>query len=134
MAEYRPQEDGTIIVHNSGWRSLFGWSQVKGRAVPANTGDASLIVSFSGKTPSPSDKANYSVMDTDYDTYSIVYSSGRFGFDYLWVLAREKQLDDDTMKSIVAKINEKLPHYNFEKNHRKTYQGGSWYDNSRPTL
>ena len=73
-------------------------------------------------------------MDTDYDTYSIVYSSGRFGFDFLWILAREKQLDDDTMRSIVAKINEKLPHYNFEKNHHMTYQGGSWYDNSRPKI
>ena len=93
VAEYTANDDGTITVANSGHRFIQGWSGVNGSAVVADTGDASLVVSFSGKTPSPSDKANYTVLDTDYETYSIVYSCGDIlgvaSFDFLWILARE---------------------------------------------
>jgi len=64
-------------------------------------------VSFSGDVPSPSDTPNYTILHTDYDTYSIVYSCsniipGLVSFDFLWILAREPELDDATMLDIVG--------------------------------
>ena len=117
MAEYTDNGDSTLTVENSSHMFIKGWSSGKALAVVADTGDASLVVDFSGKTPSPSDKANYTVLDTDYDTYTVVYScsdiAGFASFDFLWILAREPELDDATILSIVGKIEEKLPHYGF---------------------
>ena len=103
----------------------------------ADTGDASLVVDFSGKTPSPSDKANYTVLDTDYDTYTVVYSCAEFfdgvaSFDYLWILARENQLDDATMLEIIAKIDEKVPNYDFFKNNSQHRHGMTCPYSKRP--
>ena len=68
--------------------------------------------------PKYGDEPNYLVLDTDYDTYSIVYNcsqvSRMFTFDLLWVLAREKTLDQDTLESIKETIKEKLPEYDLE--------------------
>lgn len=136
IAEYTANDDGTITVKNSGHRPIQGWSSVEGSAVLADTGDASLIVSFSGNTPSPSDEANYTVLDTDYETYSIVYSCGNiFGlasFDFLWILAREPQLDDQKMLELIGKIEDKLPDYGFFKNSIETRQGKTCPYSKRP--
>ena len=129
MAEYTPSTDGSgiITVQNSARRPIFGWTDIKGPAVQADTGDASLVVSFHGKDPDPSSKANYTVLDTDYETYSVVYSCGdilgTFGFDFLWILAREKELEKDIMDKIVANIKKKIPSYGYESNIFETYQG-----------
>ena len=121
MADYTANDDGTVTVENSGWRPLQGWSAVKGTAVLADTGDASLVVSFTGKTPDPSHNANYTVLDTDYETYSVIYACGGVldlaSFDFLWIMSREKTLDEATMTSILAKIEDKLPNYNYTSNH-----------------
>ena len=136
MAEYTANDDATVTVSNSAWRPLQGWTNGKAAAVVADTGDASLIVSFTGKTPDPSDKANYTVLDTDYETYSVVYSCGSaldlVSFDFLWILAREKELDDAAMMSIVTKIEDTLPNYHFWSNHQMTHQGRLCPYDSRP--
>ena len=46
VADYTLKDDGTIGVHNSSKRPLMGWSGGHGTAVAADTGDASLVVSF----------------------------------------------------------------------------------------
>lgn len=136
VAEYTANDDGTITVKNSGHRPIQGWSSVTGVAVPADTGDASLIVSFSGQTPSPSDEPNYTVLDTDYETYSIVYGCSNFfgvaSFDFLWILAREPELDDQKMLDLLDKIEDKLPDYGFFKNSIETRQGRTCPYSKRP--
>ena len=125
LAEYTKNDDTSITVHNSGYRFIQGWSDVKAKAVPADTGDASLVVSFNGEFPDASGKPNYTVLDTDYETYSIVYACGGFynlaSFDFLWVLAREPELDEATMLKITEKIEEVLPEYGFFENHKMTH-------------
>ena len=107
-----------------------------GPAVLADTGDASLIVSFSGEMPKSSDKPNYTVLDTDYETYSIVYSCGDVlglaSFDFLWILAPEPELDDMKMLELIGKIEDKLPDYGFFKHSIETRQGRSCPYSKRP--
>ena len=71
--------------------------------------------------------ANYLVVDTDYDTHSIVYSCGSFHdlftFDMLWVLARDTELDQATLANITSTVFEKVPSYNLLKNRYFTKQG-----------
>ena len=126
-AEYTANADDTITVHNSAYRLIFGTHDATATAVQSSSGDASLVVNFKGSVPDPTDKANYTVLDTDYDTYSVVYSCGEFmglaSFDFLWVLSREPTMDDETLLSIVEKIDAKLPDYGFFANHHMTHQG-----------
>ena len=85
------------------------------------TGPSSLVVNFYGE-PSADEPGNYNVVDTDYDTYTIVYSckeyfGGMVSSDYFWILAREQKLADETLTDIIKVANEKIPGYNFFDNH-----------------
>ena len=69
---------------------------------------------------------NYTIAGTDYDNYSIVYSCSPFyggGFEMLWILARERELNDEQYSKIIAEINEKIPSYPFGLNAHYTHQG-----------
>ena len=129
VADYGLSEDGeSVSVRNSAHKYHQGWSFVEGEATPAGIpGTGSLAVHFDGM-PQVDEEANYTVLDTDYETYSIVYSCGTFynllTFDMLWVLAREPYLDAETMDRIEEVIATKLPSYNFERNAHYTRQGG----------
>ena len=126
-AKYTAQPDGTVSVQNQGHRFIQGWSGVTGTAVVADTGDASLIVSFGGNVPSPSDTPNYTVLSTDYETYSIVYGCGNImgvaSWDFLWILSRTPEISDQDMLTYIGIIEDKLPSYEFFKNSIETRQG-----------
>ena len=90
---------------------MNGWTKAEGDGglgVQSDIGGANLIVNLQGGVPKPSDSVNYTVMDTDYETYSVVYSCEGFrnlaSFDFFWILAREEELDEATIMSIVAKV------------------------------
>ena len=113
--------DGSIGVTNSGFNFKDGWTSAHGNAVQVGKpGTGSLAVAFDGMPEQlVDDEPNYLVIDTDYDTYSIVYSCGNvlgfFTFDMLWVLAREPTLSEDTLTSIRDKIETVLPDYNLSR-------------------
>merc|ERR1712127_12905 len=137
IAEYTVNDDDAVTVYNSAHRFGFGWGGGKATAVVADTGDASLIVDFSGKVPSPSDTPNYTVLDTDYETYTVVHScsevmGGLASYDFFWILARENTLDDSQMLSIIDTVEEKLPSYGFFKNTLSTRQGKTCPYKKRP--
>ena len=74
------------------------------------------------------DKPNYTVMETDYDNYTIVYSCsdwfwGYASFDYLWILSREPTMTDESFQARVQTIQDTLPHYNIMGNTRMATQG-----------
>merc|ERR1712154_98174 len=108
IAEYTANDDGTITVKNSGHRPIQGWTSVEGSAVLADSGDASLIVYFCGNI------------------------FGLASFDFLWILAREPQLDDQKMLELIGKIEDKLPDYGFFKNSIETRQGKTCPYSKRP--
>ena len=62
-------DDSTFAIHNSAEENfgdrhgVFGTGRV--------TGNGQVIVNFYGPEPT---EPNYLVMDTDYDTYALIYS------------------------------------------------------------
>ena len=103
----------------------MGWSGIEGTGVESDiTGPGSLVVNLHGE-PDASRPANYNVISTDYDSYTVVYSckehmQGLFSTDVMWVLAREKTLADEALLDIIKVIDERIPGYNFFDNHHMT--------------
>ena len=104
LVNYTEREDGSVNVLNRAY-SLFyknGLNEIKGNAVQTDAGDASLRVSFFGGPAKSTDRSNYTIMDTDYDNYSIVYTcndlfGGRASFDILWILSREPTIPYESL-------------------------------------
>ena len=126
VASYALNDDGSIAVKNYSHQIWRGWDSGEGTAIVADTGDASLIVDFD-EMPNIDDVVNYTVLDTDYDTYTVVYSCDNFMpfayWDFLWILSREKKLDSDTLRQVIGTIRERLPDYDFFNNVQRTRTG-----------
>ena len=93
------------------------------------TGPASFDINFNGE-PSPDNEGKYYVVDTDYDSYAIVYNcdemfGGWVSSDYFWILARTETLSDKELKDIIEIVEEKIPGYSFFNNDHATRQGSS---------
>ena len=100
-ASYQQQADGSVQVINRGYNSQRGdWKQVTGRAL--FTGEAqraSLKVSFFGPF-----YGGYHVvaLDPQY-RWSMVIGPDR---DYLWILARDKQLTPEVRAQLLNQARE----------------------------
>ena len=139
QADYGLNDDGSLSVKNSAHRFFFGWSSIEGSGVESNvTGPGTFNVNLHGE-PSADKAGNYNVIDTDYDTYTVVYSckekfGGLISTDYFWILAREQTLSDAALVDIIKVVEEKLPGYNFFENHSMGRQGWTCpYDNMPKT-
>jgi len=101
-ATYRQQDDGSVQVLNRGFDSKRGeWRQAVGRAL--FTGDptrASLKVSFFGPF-----YGGYHVVALDQQHYrwAMVVGPDR---DYLWILARDKQLPTGVREELLRQAGE----------------------------
>ena len=101
-ATYRQQGDGSVEVINRGFDSKRGeWRQAEGRAL--FTGDparASLKVSFFGPF-----YGGYHVVALDQQGYrwAMVVGPDR---DYLWILARDKQLPAGVREELLRQAKE----------------------------
>jgi len=101
-ANYRPIGDGSVEVTNRGYDSKKGeWRQAVGHAL--FTGEAtraSLKVSFFGPF-----YGGYHVIALDQENYrwAMVVGSDR---DYLWILARDKQLPVAVRDQLVGQAKE----------------------------
>lgn len=97
-AHYRLNPDGSVAVINRGYDAKDdAWREAAGRALfvgDSNTG--SLKVSFFGPF-----YGGYHVAELDREAYrwALVVGPNR---DYLWILARDKQLDDAVRDQLVA--------------------------------
>lgn len=96
-ATYEPKADGTLRVVNRGWDpETCGWREVEGEAEFREGPDVgSLEVSFF-----PLIAGGYHVfaLDPDY-RWAVVAGPSR---DYLWILARDPDLDAETRARLVA--------------------------------
>lgn len=69
----------------------------------------------------------YWVLDTDYNSYSIVYScteilGGAYSMEYIWILTREKEISEETFAVLVDKVV--ALGYPKERLRQQTKQGG----------
>lgn len=101
-ATYRPQPDGSVEVVNRGYDNKKNkWNQATGRAVfTGDTNRASLKVSFFGPF-----YGGYHVVALDQQDYrwAMVVGPDR---DYLWILARDKQLSADVRAQLLRQAEQ----------------------------
>merc|ERR1712041_22057 len=96
-------DEGEIGVLNEFVMNVTGYGNIKGNARFANPDDpevrAELIVGFG---PFQTDHANYNVIETDYTTYSVVYTCSPFlkifRQESLWLLTREQVPTEETVQ------------------------------------
>lgn len=98
-ATYSLREDGGVKVVNRGWNAEAEvWNEAVGRAeFVAEPDVARLKVSFFGPF-----YGGYNVIDLDREGYQRAVVSGP-DRSYLWILAREPQLEADEQARLVAK-------------------------------
>ena len=77
---------------------------------------ANLIVNFNSQ-PVKSNTTNYRVLETDYESYSLVFSCSnvlkdKLKIEYLWILTRQQFPDEQMIKNLY----EKLARLNFNTN------------------
>ena len=69
-------------------------------------------------TPNP----NYQVIDTDYDSYSVVFACG-LTKTYLWLLTREPVISDELYNKMIGIVKTNLPSFDFSTLADRVYQG-----------
>jgi apolipoprotein D and lipocalin family protein len=101
-AEYSRRDDGNIQVVNRGYDAQRGeWREARAVAQFLGPKDvASLKVTFFWPF---SGAYHVIVLDQEGYNYAMVTSSSR---DYLWILARQKQLDAAVRKNLLAQAKE----------------------------
>ena len=121
MADYYGlNTDGYFTVYNTAQDAAFG-----PRTGITGTGycpDASgqCFVTFNG-APTPT-KTNYQVIETDYSSYSVVYSCSSTKA-YLWLLSREPVASDSLYKYMLLSAKAMLPNFDFNDLNIRDYQG-----------
>ncbi|XP_052084767.1 apolipoprotein D-like isoform X1 [Mytilus californianus] len=103
-ANYSLNNDGSIKVLNAGVNTRTGRpSEAVGRATLGETEPAKLSVKFSRFQPAGA----YWVLDTDYDTYSLVWSCSDFYFartEIAWILTRDRDGVDEATTNRLKNI------------------------------
>ncbi|XP_052233291.1 LOW QUALITY PROTEIN: apolipoprotein D-like [Dreissena polymorpha] len=111
-ANYSLKSDGHILVYNRGLKPDGSVDASTGDAVAKDPSvPAKLSVTFNGSPRVP-----YWVVDTDYDTYSLVWScedlAGFVQADFAWILGRQRTLD----ASIISRLKQKLASFGINTN------------------
>jgi len=103
------KEGDSIGVLNEYVSSVTGYGNIKGSARVANPSDpkkrGELVVSFFG-SGGDSSTPNYSVIKTDYKSYSVVYSCSNFLWlfkkESLWLLTRDQIPSNATVQAATS--------------------------------
>ena len=113
-------DNGDIQVDNRGWFwwFFFSYFSVNGSAsCPKNDGKCWVTFNLSGDRPdTTTDKANYNVIDTDYDNYLIVYDCFNTWYgarqESAWIMTRKPVPDASYVKTLESVLKQKVPGYN----------------------
>ncbi|CAG0891654.1 unnamed protein product [Darwinula stevensoni] len=101
-ARYGSIENGNAVsVYNVGMRNNGSLDEIRGRAYQPdpNNEPGRLRVDFPG-----SPTGTYLVLDTDYETFSAVYSCQAIGdraLEFAWILSREKTMSDELLHAVL---------------------------------
>ena len=110
--EYTTRTDGKVGVLNTQFNlKKQKFSQAKGTAkFKGARGSVTFPVKYWFDTD-----GDYRVLDTDYTSYSIVYSCSDFlniaGIEYVWILTRDETITDTTLDTLKAKLWAKRKSY-----------------------
>lgn len=98
-AEYSLRKDGGVRVINRGWSAAKGkWQQAEGRAYFVKGPEVGYLkVSFFGPF-----YGSYVVFALDHEHYRYALVCGP-DTSYLWLLAREPEIDDRLRDSLIAR-------------------------------
>jgi len=101
-AHYSKKEDGEIVVINRGFDSKTGeWKEIVGHGrFIGNESVGSLKVSFFGPF-----YGGYHIIALDKEDYSYAMVAGP-SRSYLWILARDKTLNPETLSDLVSKAKQ----------------------------
>uniref|UniRef100_A0A2A4JTA8 Lipocalin/cytosolic fatty-acid binding domain-containing protein n=1 Tax=Heliothis virescens TaxID=7102 RepID=A0A2A4JTA8_HELVI len=107
-ADYTLKENGVVGVVNKQINILSGTqSEIQGQATQVSRSDeAKLTVSFPSLPVNV--EAPYWVIDTDYDSYAVVYSCYEFGIFHTvnaWILTRERNPPVSVMEKAYAVLD-----------------------------
>jgi len=109
-ATYGLNPNGTVNVDN---QAIFKYIDypvgIQGLATPSPSESSKLVVSFGSFFP----KGDYWLIDTDYTSYSLVYSCCQltvpyfnlpFRLEYSWILSRKPTLDQNRVNSLTKTL------------------------------
>ena len=115
-ATYDELGTDSVKVTNRGyyWWALFSYWTVQGEA-SCKLKNARCKVNFGYRDTVDLDD-NYLVLDTDYKSYSIVYSCFRTWYglainETLWILTRKPEISAAYSKEIMGKVRKLVPSY-----------------------
>jgi apolipoprotein D and lipocalin family protein len=99
-ATYSMREDGGVKVLNKGYKTEEKeWSEAEGKAYFVQSPDKGFLkVSFFGPF-----YGSYIVMDTDYETYTMISGPD---LSYFWILSRTPTLDQKILDRLLAQAKE----------------------------
>ena len=120
-AQYRDLTDeGHFKVYNSGQDADFGSrGGIHGRVKCPDTTGQCYVTFFTPWTSEP----NYIVIDTDYISYSLVYSCHSGPTPSLWIMSREPYLPDNVYADLLERASDLLPSFDFSTLNGRTVEG-----------
>ena len=131
QARYSLNADGTVAVKNTQYNPKT--DQVEVATATATFDGAKGAVKFFEYAPA----GDYEVLETDYDTFAVVYSCSNYYLakaEYIWVLTREQNVVDyQVLFDALNVLRNKVPGYDQSSIYR-TVQGGSckYYSEAQP--
>ncbi|CDW78698.1 apolipoprotein d [Stylonychia lemnae] len=122
-ANYQLYSDGVLSVHNSQFNTDIG--QVESKFANGTCNGAHCSVRFFDNPPYVP-AGDYRVVDTDYESYSLVYSCldipDQGKLEYAWILSRTPELADSLFQHASDVLKKKVKDYDQSKFHH-TKQG-----------
>ena len=119
---------GHFTVRNTSDTASFGNPfGVTGTGYCPDKSGQCFVSFFGAKTTAP----NYSVVETDYTSYSVVYQCD--SKQYLGFLTRDNIISDALYNKMLGIAKQKLPHFDFTKLAARDYQGPKCHYES-PTM
>ena len=106
-------EAGTFRVQNSSSTGFEPRRNLVGSATGEGCPNGQFKVHFFGRTPTV---PTYKVLDTDYDTYAVVYNCNhrKDPVPNLWFLARTPTISEELIAKLTRETAEKLPTYDWK--------------------
>ena len=124
---WKLNDDSSVRFYNrSGGQGWFGGEMSYGGGMGKGVesmvdGPGSLVLAVSGE-PDPQDEGDYNVIETDYETYALVYNCEETNFFWGWTLTREiftilgrtpSPLPEKVIDRLEDRMREIVPNYDY---------------------